>query len=264
MKIKPIYISLNHNGIVKQIFLINYLNDGSFFVKDLVRINLEEKNCSILKIISDCQNTGTRLFKPSRQDIDYTDGDVKLSHHYSGKAHISGDNVTSGWDEDGKPKGFAIDSFPLLEVNDGGPVFVFQVWGLNYLRNAKTRDYVLTPDKKYIHPDHQNKNLKGFAIKGFYIKKTELVEQLGLIPNLLNYYSSVEGHIELQLIPSPENCPGIIGILSTFGPQPINDPCGFILSGAPGEIYNNKYCDTLSIMYPNKNQKTTNKLNYKK
>ncbi len=242
------YVSLNLGSLSKQIFMISYTKDGGFFIKDLIRQNVQDKKCLIYKFATDTDNHGKRTVTPSYRA--FTTGEAKLTHHFDGSAHISGEGVLSGYDYNGKPKGAGIKSFPLNETNDGGPVFGFLVWGCEQsCRNAKKNDVVLTLNSSRIHSADINKELNGYTIEGFYILKA-LIKPNNPIPSKIIYHSAIVGYPELTIIPSPENIPGVIGLVATPSNHGFKEKFGFTLSGAPGQIYDKHFCDCLSIIYP--------------
>ena len=242
------YVSLKIGEYSKQIFLIQYTKEGGFFIKDLIRIGKEDKNCLIFKAATDVLNHGKRTaaFKYSA----FTSGEAKLTHHYDGRAHISGDGVESGYHDNGEPKGAALKSFPLNLNNDGGPVFSFLTWGCEFAcRDAQERDFLLIPKDEYIHTADQHEDLNAYVVKGFYLLK-EWFNPEDLILETVIYESPVEGSVELRIIPSPQNTPGVLGLLATKANHGFKDKFGFTLSGAPGSIYDKKYCDALCMVYP--------------
>lgn len=245
---EKIYVSLNLGSHSKQIFMMSYTADGGFFIKDLVRINAKNKKCLVSKFATDINNHGIRTVTPSYKA--FTSGEAKLTHHFDGNAQVSGQGVLSGYKEDGSHKGAGIKSFPLTTNNDGGPVFSFLNWGCEHsCRDSKKDDIVLTPDPRYIHSSHIGKNLNGYCLKGFYILKKCIIPHDPIPPKVI-YHSPIEGDVELTIIPSPEKVPGVIGLLATWVNHGFKDEFGFTLQGAPGQIYNDHFCDCLSIIYP--------------
>ncbi len=242
------YIGLNLGNQAKQILMISYTKEGGFFIKDLIRINVKDKKCLIYKVVTDTKYHGIRTVTPSYTA--FTSGEAKLTHHFDGNAQISGTGVISGYEKNGKPKGASIKSFPLNSINDGGPVFGFLTWGCDIAcRNTKTQDIILTPELKYIHSSDTTKTLNGYAIKGFYILK-KYISPNNPIPQKVIYNSPIEGEIELTIVPSPDNVPGVIGLVATPSNHEFKNEFGFTLQGAPGEIYDKHFCDFLSIIYP--------------
>lgn len=264
LNMKKYYISLKTPTFSKQIFMLSYTKEGGIFFKDLVRISAQDKTCMISKITTDVTNHGVRTVKPSY--VAFTSGEAKLTHHFDGRAQISGTGVLSGYEKDGTPKGASIRSFPLSSTNNGGPVFTFSAWGIEKAcRDTKSNDIILTPETKYIHSLNNDRELNAYIVKGFYILKKPIQEWANSneIPPIIGFNSPIEGPVELSLVPSPENLPGVIGLLATFGHHGFQDDFGFTLQGAPGYIYNDKFCDGLSIIYPMKGPKDSVGLDYK-
>ena len=242
--------------------MISYTKDGGFFIKDLIRLNAQDKKCLIIKVTTDTDNHGVREANPSYRAS--TSGEAKLTHHFDGKAQISGEGVLSGFEKDGTPKGAGIQSFPLTTHNDGGAVFGFLTWGCQKsCRDSKSNDIILTPNLKYTHTSHSDKDLNGYVVKGFYILK-KYISPNNQIPQKIIYNNPIEGDIEITIVPSPEHIPGVIGLLATFSNHGFKDEFGFTLNGAPGRIYDKHFCDCLSIIYPFQgSSKDDTKLDYK-
>lgn len=242
------YISLNLGSQSKQIFMISYTKDGGFLIKDLMRLNAQDKKCLISKFATDTDNHGIRTVDPSYRA--FTSGEAKLTHHFDGRAHISGEGVVSGYNEDGTSKGAGIKSFALTSNNDGGPVFGLLAWGCEKsCRDSKANDIILILDSRHIHSAHANKDLNGYVVKGFYILKSCITPNNPIPPKVI-YHNPIEGNIEVTIVPSPDNVPGVIGLLATPSNHGFKDEFGFTLSGAPGQIYDKHFCDCLSIIYP--------------
>lgn len=245
---KQAYISLKTEQFNKQIFLVGYTKDGGFYFKDLLRIDKENKKCLVEKATADILNHGERIVTPHYTAV--TSGEAKITHHYDGNAQISGTGVISGFYEDGNPKGAGIKSFPLYSNNNGGPVFSFLVWGCEYAcRDAQDKDFLIIPNDQYIHTSNRDKNLNAYEIKGFYLLK-EWFNPNDLQKDIVTYRSNIAGEVQLKLIPSPEKTPGVIGLLAAKSNHGFKDQFGFTLSAAPGKVYNNQYCESLSIIYP--------------
>lgn len=262
MNKNKIYISLNLGFQSKQVFIISYTKDGGFFIKDLMRIVAIDKKCSIYNLTTDLNNHGNRTGIPNYNA--FTSGEVKLTHHFDGNAQISGKGVLSGYNENGIGRGAAIKSFTLTENNDGGPVFTYLMWGLEECRNSKKSDMVLDPDPRYIHDSHIKKKLNGYVIKGFYILKKNITPNNPL-PSTVRWNNPIEGEIEISLVPSPENVPGVLGLFATYSNHGFESKSGFTLMGAPGQIYDDHFCDGLSIIYPFQGSlKDCKDLDYKK
>lgn len=241
-------ISLQINHSAKQIFKISYTSDGGYFVTDLIRYKQKNKKCIIAKFASDVLNHGKRTVTPHYQA--YTTGEAKLSHHFDGRAQISGTGVLSGYDINGKPKGAAIQSFPLNKNNDSGPVFSFLVWGCgNLQRDKKDNDTLLIPNDKYIHSADRDLSLNAYVVKGFYLLKSWFPPGQTALDDI-TFRSKIEGDVKLTIVPSPPKTPGVIGLLATKANHCFKAKFGFTLSGAPGQIYNNRFCDSLNIIYP--------------
>jgi len=258
------YISLNLGSQKKQIFMISYTKDGGFFIKDLIRLNTHNKKCLIFKFATDTYNNGIRIVDPIYSA--FTSGEAKLTHHFDGKAHISGKGVISGYNNDDTPKGAGIQSFPLTFSNDGGPVFDFLVWGCEQnCRSYKKNDIILTSNLRREYNINTQNDLNGYTVKGFYILKKDIIPN-NPIPSKLTYYSHIAGNLDLTIVPSPNNVPGVIGLIATPSNHEFKTEFGFTLSGAPGQIYNKHFCDCLSIIYPfqglEKNYKNLDYKNY--
>jgi len=243
-------IALAHNDFCKQILKVGYSSDGGYWIQDLLRMQNDKQECGIFKYATDINNHGRR--KAPILYSAYTSGNVKLSHHSDGRAQISGEGVLSGYNQDGTPKGAAIMSFPLHTTNDGGMVFSFLFWGIqNIKRDGQVTDYILKIDKNRIRNHHQDMRLNAYAIEGYYILKQDLPDGFDY-SRTITYNNPIAGVIELTLIPSPDITPGVLGLGATLGHHDFNTELGFTLSGAPGLIYDKKYCDGLSMIYPNK------------
>lgn len=232
----------------KQVLKVGYSSDGGYWIQDLVRYGQRNKECSILKIATDVQNHGHRFLTASYQA--FTSGDLKLSHHFDGRAQISGTGVISGYEPDGVPRGAAVQSFKLNETNDGGPVFTFMTWGCENLKRAGANDDLcLIPDGRFIHSEERDRRLNGIAIKGYYLLKEKLPKDFDFSKQL-RCQSPIDGTLFLHLVQSPVTTPGVLGFLATFGWCGFTEPFGFTLSGAPGQVYDQRYCDGLSVIYP--------------
>ena len=199
-------ISLQFNNSAKQIFKISYASDGGYFITDLIRYKQENKKCIIAKYACDVLNHGKRTVTPHYRA--FTSGEAKLSHHFDGRAQISGTGVLSGYDCNGNPKGAAIQSFRLNKSNDSGPVFTFIVWGCSYLqRDIKENDILLIPNEKYIHSADKALPLNSYVVKGFYLLKSWFTSDQTEL-NRITFRSKIEGDVELTIVPSPPKTPG--------------------------------------------------------
>ena len=244
---KQYRVSLKIDDKIKDIFSITYTSDGGFFFQDKVRINFEDKKCMIIKLKSDVNHHGI-----AERKIDYsavTSGDVKMTHHLDGKAHISGEGVTSGYDDEGSPKGAAIESFKLTKSNDGGKFWCMSLWGFDSLRDTTKKSIILIPDDQYIHSHHHEEYLNAYEIMAIYLLKDWLTPEQ-LLQSTVVCQSPIEGRINVTLVPSPTKCPGIIGLWATRGARRLKSNFGFTMSGAPGKIDRSGFCDGLSLIYP--------------
>lgn len=218
---KKHYVSLKMGKHLKQLFYISYTSDGGFFIQDLLRLKFDDKKCLVNKVSRVGTNEGPIIYSAQ------TSGDVKLTHHFDGCAHISGEGVLSRY-ENGVHIGASIKSFPLYLTNDGGPVFSFLFWGSkNHFRDSKGEDIILQFEKEVGAHEGQ-----GYAVYGYYILKENR------FPN------------NLVKIQSPENVPGNIGLHIELLGVGFEDKTGFTLSGGPGFLYNHNCNDMLVVKYP--------------
>ncbi len=244
---KKYYISLNIDSLIKQVFIIWNTKDGWFYIKDLLRLNSKNNKCKIVVLPFNTKNTWTSRVQAKYKA--FTSWEVKLTHHFDGRAHISGTGILSWYLEDWTPKGASIKSFPLSENNDWWPVFTFLVWGLKKnWRDGSREDIVLVPSKKNIHPNHIWKELNGYVVKWFYILKNSIIPN-NPIPSQVIYHSPVEGDILVNIVQSPDDCLWVIGLSATFAHHGFIDKW-FAVFGAPTKIYNKEFCDWLGIVYP--------------
>jgi hypothetical protein len=233
-----------------QIFKVGYTADGSYWIKDLLRLNQTDLPCGVAAYQCDTSNHGERLAEVKYSA--FTSGSLKLSHHPDGRAQFSGTGIISGFDKDtGKPKGASVQSFCLNTTNDGGAMFSFLLWGLEHFkRPGISTDCQLQLDPRRTHSSYQGRNLNAIAIEGFYILKSSL--PLGYIfTEKLLYRTPVGGEALLSLVPSPPNTPGVLGFVASPACRGFaKEDFGFTLSGAPGVIYDEHYCDCLCAYYP--------------
>lgn len=216
-------------------------------MQDLVLDGRDKKRRSILKITNDVGNHGERTCVPML--VASTSGSPKLSHHFDGRAQISGPGVSSGY-VDGEPKGVAIQSFGLNETNDGGPVFSFLVWGVENLgRKANPEDLHLELDYSHVLPAAAGRELNAFAVEGFYILKNSLPQDFDYSRKLI-YQSGVSEKMELTVLPSPIGTPGVVGFIASRTWHGFKTDVGFTMNGAPGRVYGGHYSDSLVVAYP--------------
>lgn len=90
---------------------------------------------------------------------------LKLSHHASGWIQFSGYGITSGFDEDGKAKGMAMKSWPLV-APVRGPAFAISMCGLQQFQQLSTpsRTEVCFVADQIIDVPGAN----GFTLEGYY------------------------------------------------------------------------------------------------
>lgn len=231
----------------KQLLKVGYLADGSYWIQDLIRPKGEAARCSVVKLAWHQKNHGMRTTKALYQAV--TTGNLKLSHHLSGRAQISGEGVVSGYDEQGNPKGAAIVAFLLDESNDGGTTLGFMTWGVqHHPRDAKAGDIVLIPDVARIHSSVAGEPLNAIVVEGYYLLK-KFLPKPPFSQDVVNYHNPIAGDCQLQIVQSPDASPGVLGFCASFTKTEATAKSGFTLSGAPGKIYGD-YCDGISIIYP--------------
>lgn len=242
------YISVNENGIKKQVVKLTYTKDGWFFIQDRIRINQENKKCLIWKYKSDVLNNWERILTPHYYAM--TSGDIKFTHHFDWNAHISWRWVISWYNEDGSPKGASIKSFNLNKTNDWGPMFSIMFWwNINVFRDTSLWDIILEP---LIREKFEKLNWKyyGLILEFFYIPKSLIIWDNWIESDYINFYSSVEWWVKLRIIPSPKHHPWCIWVVCSYIKHGHISEVWFTMSWAPWTIYDERYCDVLSVIYP--------------
>ena len=107
----------------------------------------------------------------------------------------------------------------------------------------------MEPDDRFIHSSCEGKELNGVVIRALYLLKEWLTpEQLSR--EKLICVSRIEGEVEVVLVPSFPNCPGLIGLFAAKANHGFKSEFGFSISGAPGMKDDKGFCDNLTIIYP--------------
>lgn len=245
---KKYCISVSEWDIRKQLFRFWYTSDGGFFLQDLLRLNKENKLCGISKYKTDNTFNGTRVVMPHY--FATTQWDVKFTHHFDWNAHISWNWVLSGYGDDWTPKWASIKSFNLQEHNDWWPIFGFLFWWkYEDFRDKKENDIILTPEitDKFWYIEGKN---VGIIVEWFYIPKYMIHWNNWKWSDFITFFSPVEGVRKLRLIPSLESSYGVIWLSCHYTKHDHTSAYWFAFSWAPWKIYDEHFCDNLSILYP--------------
>jgi hypothetical protein len=146
-------IALQHEGRLYKLLKLIYGADGSVYITSPYhpckegRIHVFTVNYTLLdSVVSFSQAI-------ELASVDDKSNGFKLSHHISGLIQVSGKGITSGVDEQGKPKGIAIQSFPLTRPV-GGPTFCAVIYGFEHFKQASKveSDFHVFNYEEFQHP----------------------------------------------------------------------------------------------------------------
>lgn len=236
---------------------ISFSKDGSVHCKDMISKDDPYPIYEIATYELDTKNPRlNKEIEPSSQRF-IAHSRVKLSHHASGFFQISGEGkkILSGIDENGNPRGVFIDSFQIkTSTNDGGPFFGGLFWGLNKIKDYKSKN---SQEILFTEEDMRYQNLGGngkktaVAILGFHLpiarfSKEEILEGKGIY-NYKNYRKP----IKLTFLPKDINDQFIIGITCLIARTGFQSDFGFTLGGGSGFIdVETGKCKNAVIIYP--------------
>lgn len=247
-----VYIGIRSEGQTYFPLLIGYTNDGGFWLSDLY---LKQATAYITKMTIPISSPSDKVtMAPVNKKAEWqTYLNPKLTHHSDGTAHISGSGIISGfYKTKRRAKGVYVESMNLFRNdNDGGPIFTFSFWGLNDFGSSSAnanQNVVFAEDDIGSY----RLNLEGqsdFCIEGFYISKA-LEKMIDPISRIFIKQHPVFGELPLKILPTPDNCPGYIGLACFRGITGSKEKSGFSLTGGPGKINKDGYFENIAVMKP--------------
>jgi hypothetical protein len=167
---------------------------------------------------------------------------VKLSHHPDGLVQFSGPGVTSGRDENGKPNGVAVGSWPLTKPV-AGPAFTLVIRGIDSFDTTERpspTDVTFGESELTLVPAPRIFVLEGHYFPPAWRRFIRTGVDGERTINIVHPNGALLG---LKVLLPPEQCPlqGFLGVEIYSEPPEMPDPArGFILSGSTGNIRRNE------------------------
>lgn len=256
-------INLEYRGKLYTLFTLGYTSDGGFFVKDMIGGDGEYLIYKMIVPLKAAQKFGNNYIPFSESKLEHwiTSNSPKVTHHVDGNGHISGFGITSGFDEDFRPKGISSQSVKLgIMNNDGGPIFQFVVRDLSKIAsNDCIKGILITERNQIVNFYEAPKDQDGccFLLEFFYFPKDTIRNlKVDEATGSFSFPHPGFGIVPLKYIPSPDHVPGIIGVFTQKFSREVGKGCisfpseyVFALNGAPGKVINGKF-EQISIIYP--------------
>jgi hypothetical protein len=191
-------------------------------------------------------------------------------HHIDGSTHISGTEIRSGfYKSNKKPKGVHSSSMNLIENNnDGGPIFIISVWGIEKFKNRKRYDTatVIESDNIIKEPNMIDEGKDAYIFEGYYMPRDAL-NSLSLDTLNITYDHPSLGIVPLKYIKQKKSTPGVIGILCKKSKVTFPSDHGIVIGGGPGVTLSDNTWEQINIIYPlsmfNERKKDFKSLDYK-
>lgn len=247
------YISLKHEGVIYNIFVVSYDKDGGHFISDLSERKGEYHISKIKLNLAQMRRTGTHLVKKNKLKEWVIKEKPKLIHHPDGSAQISGPGIRSGFFKFLKiPKGVSTRG---PHFNDGGPIFGFLFWGLQGFVQNKSKN-VIVFEKSDFHSDlgklktpNKRKAKSGYIIEAFYRPKSSLkyfnsVTRSGLMqhPNF--------GVIPVKFVPPHPSAPGLIILSCRRTKVRFKSEHGFSYGGGVSAPDRKRNLSQINVIFP--------------
>lgn len=256
-------VSYGHDGFVVDLCKIIFGGDGSYFVTapyhphdqavaGILTVNyaFEENNISLTDSVDLAL-------------VDDDDQRLKLSHHPDGFLQFSGQGITSGRDDTGKPKGMGVFSWPLFKPTLGPS---FSIAFSDPAACGRRVDVGSTPGKNRVilqeseFSHMRSSGVTGIVIIGYYFPalwREFVVPSFdgGWVINLVHPEAQAVKPLKVIMASTDSDFPGLIGIEAR--PHVVEtktDIPGFFMSSSTGGLRRNKNGDLLGdqlfCMYP--------------
>ncbi len=240
-------IAMCVDGQLRKITKVLFGRDGSYMV--MVPYHSADKGI-LFKMPITYVSTVDKPYEVPYSDVidagDVEERQIKLSHHRSGLIQFSGKGVISGLDEQGRPRGIGIQSWPLDNPSPG-PSFGITFLGVDDFRLASPKDTQLIETEGIVFNfnDLPPAEGNGYVLEGFYFppQARRFVRYSG------GKYSMQIVHptgivIDLKVaVADPADCnfPGVIGL--TVRPVDVqfgDATSGYMMSSSTGNLRPNE------------------------
>jgi len=232
-------IAISEHGRVAKVTIIVPFRDGGV----ALAAPYTKDRKGLLVTMKPSDKLGTTFVPDDELTAQYSASDrVKLSLHRDGFAQFSGAGIRSGKDEDGKPKGLAIQMRrPFMHPIQTGPTFAITVWGLDRFDPLRKRDAdaaLVFDENDVLYRSASPEHWSGYVIEGFVFPNNLLRNLRPLGPGktvLPMFHPRFEGHgahfnFRVILLPSQSVFLGFL--VSRIEVEPIGADGARVASGS--------------------------------